>query len=257
MRRSRAGCGSSASRAPPLDGTTSETFVLAPAPAAPATLQLHGGPHSSSPSAAGIQALLPLLAAGAGIATVMPNPRGGDADDVLTALAAAAGLCDARAPTVSGWSYGAYLAAWLLVTTPRFVAGVVGSALTDLERFAATTDASGYLEHEVGSDPTRLRDHSPYHRITMAPAPVLLLHGTHDLRCPIEQSRRSLRRSGAKAATPNWSNTRPRRIPPRAARTSQTCSLARSLAWLTAAANYNGADGQQSSPQRGSRNNDP
>ena len=102
---------------------------------------------------------------------------------------------------VHGYSYGGYMASWIVGQTNRFKAAVVGAPCIDLFSMYGTSDIgvtfgemqwNSYLS-ELGGQPLdqlalKLLRRSP---ITYAPAvetPVLLLHGEADLRCPIGQS---------------------------------------------------------------------
>ncbi len=102
---------------------------------------------------------------------------------------------------VHGYSYGGYMASWIVGQTNRFRAAVVGAPCIDLFSMYGTSDIGvTFGEAQWNSDLSllngqpldqlalKLLRRSP---ITYAPAvetPVLLLHGEADLRCPIGQS---------------------------------------------------------------------
>lgn len=168
-------------------------------------VDLHGGPHGSHPNPAPAAWQLWAALAGAGHTIVLPNPRGSsgygidfqravvgdwagvDAEDVLTLVDLVVTVDGRRAPVgIVGWSYGAYLAAWLMATTDRFTAGVLGGVISDLDRFATSTDIPAYARHELGGAAAPRR--SPRSRVRRGMGTMLLLHAEGDRRCPVDQA---------------------------------------------------------------------
>lgn len=163
--------------------------------------------------------LLPRVLAGLGWTVLLPNPRGstgygiafqkavvgnwaeGDAQDIITAvrsLTASGDGSSTHRAAVMGWSYGGYLAAWLVATTDEFTTAVIGAPMADLLEMERTTDIPEYCHHELAAHPvgrgSLYRDRSPVHNMLPGRPPVLLLHATQDRRCPVDQSRRLLRK---------------------------------------------------------------
>ena len=137
-------------------------------------------------------------------------------EDYLDLMAAVDEVCrreyvDARRLGVHGYSYGGYMTTWAIGHTERFKAAVAGAPCIDLWSMYGTSDiAASFGEAQWSARPSggapetvamvnelaegvdslayRLLQRSP---ITFAPqvsAPVLLLHGEADARCPIGQS---------------------------------------------------------------------
>ncbi|WP_327582201.1 S9 family peptidase [Nonomuraea sp. NBC_00507] len=191
------------------DGTQVEGFVLrdetAQAPG-PLLLDVHGGPHNAwSPVFDGIHLYHQLLAArGWTVLTVNPRASDGYGEDFYTASIGAWGLADAQdllAPidvliadgvadperlAVTGYSYGGYMSCWLSATTGRFKAAIPGGCVSDLTSLSGTSDLGHLMKvHEYPGD---LVAQSPIAHVTDVTAPMLLLHGEDDDRCPVGQA---------------------------------------------------------------------
>ena len=102
---------------------------------------------------------------------------------------------------VHGYSYGGYMASWIVGQTNRFRAAVVGAPCIDLFSMYGTSDIGVTFGEAQWNSDLSLLNGQPLDQlalqllrrspITYAPAvetPVLLLHGEADLRCPIGQS---------------------------------------------------------------------
>ena len=175
----------------------------------PLVLDIHGGPNSAFYDAFN---LTQQVLATAGFLVLAVNPRGSttygnaftmavlgdwggeDYHDLMAAVDAVAArpYVDATRLGVHGYSYGGFMAAWIIGHTLRFNAAVVGAPCIDLPSMYGTSDI-GVSFGEVQWHGTRWEalalalERSP---LTYAPAvetPVLILHGEADLRCPIEQ----------------------------------------------------------------------
>lgn len=169
----------------------------------------HGGPTGASLAAFNAAAQ---FFAGNGYAVLQPNFRGStnygqafvsanidnwgvtDYDDVMTGVdhAIAMGWADPERLICYGWSYGGYLAAWIVTQTDRFRAVSPGAGLTNLYSMYSTNDLQDYLASFFGGTPWtatgNYREHSPITYAADVTSPVLLMHGGADTRVPPEQS---------------------------------------------------------------------
>lgn len=196
------------------DGTSLDGWILYPPEykqdkSYPLLLLIHGGPHGAyGPTFmfTGQQF------ARAGYIVFYTNPRGsesygqefaacidgnwGDVDytDIMDGV-------DALMDRVSlhtgklfahGWSYGGYMACWIPTQTHRFRAICAGASVTNLASGYGTSDITLADEWEYGGKPWRdtlhLMKHSPLGHVENVQTPMLLIHGEHDLRCPIGQT---------------------------------------------------------------------
>jgi dipeptidyl aminopeptidase/acylaminoacyl peptidase len=186
---------------------------------APVVLMLHGGPESAhSPEyAPEIQLLL-----ARGIAVLAPDIRGssgygrafqratnrdwgaGDVRDVLDCVAflRTTGWADADRLGVLGGSYGGYLTLACLTQHPElWRAGIELFGPADL--VADFAEVPPYWRHRVAGwigdaddpvDRARLTAVSPIHHLERLTAPLLVVHGVHDVRVSPEQSSRLVAR---------------------------------------------------------------
>jgi len=196
------------------DGTEIESFVIRPASGSSRPkllLDVHGGPHGWHPSPAARVWALQQVAASAGYAVVLPNPRGSlgygakfteavvrdwggaDFDDIVGAVdaAVAATGADPEQQYLWGYSYGGYMASWAVGHTDRFRAAVIGAPVGDLVSMALTSDITGFSVFENGhpfEDAQLLRDRSPVTHLANATTPSLVFVHDGDLRCPPSQA---------------------------------------------------------------------
>ena len=176
----------------------------------PLVMDIHGGPNGAFyDSFATTQQVL----ATAGYVVLAVNPRGSSTygDDFMTAVLEDWGgedyldLMGALDQTIErpyvddtrlgvhGYSYGGFMTTWILGHNDRFTAGVVGAPCTDLYSMYGTSDiGTSFGEIQWGGS---VMDHadellrrSPITYASNVNAPVLLLHGESDYRCPISQS---------------------------------------------------------------------
>ncbi|ROR91600.1 S9 family peptidase [Nocardioides aurantiacus] len=174
----------------------------------PVLLHIHGGPHAQYDWALFDEAQ---VAAGAGYAVVMCNPRGSagygpdharaiehamgtlDADDVLAFLdhALAADLpLDADRVGVVGGSYGGYLTATLTTRTDRFVAAVVERGYLDATSFVGSSDIGWFFPGGYHGSADAAAQQSPLTHVDGVTTPTLVIHSEHDWRTPVEQGQR-------------------------------------------------------------------
>ena len=177
----------------------------------PTVFSLHGGPHAADEDRYSAMRATWL---DAGFAVVHVNYRGStgygsawrdaiegrpgltELEDVAAVhdWAVASGLSDPAQCVVEGWSWGGYLTLLALGTQPqRWAAGVAGVPVADY--LAAFEDEMeplrAYDRALFGGSPEELpelyRECSPLTYVEQVSAPVLLLAGENDPRCPIRQ----------------------------------------------------------------------
>jgi dipeptidyl aminopeptidase/acylaminoacyl peptidase len=177
----------------------------------PAAFILHGGPHAADEDRfSGVRAAW----VDAGFAVVEVNYRGStgygtrwrdaiEGNPGHTELADVAavhdwavrtGLADPARCVVNGWSWGGYLALLALGTQPRrWAGGVAGVPVADyLTAYADEMEQLRAFDRALfgGSPeqlPERYRAASPRSYVDQVRAPVLVLAGENDPRCPIRQ----------------------------------------------------------------------
>ena len=176
----------------------------------PLVLDIHGGPNGAF-----YDSFVPLqqVLATAGHLVLAVNPRGSstygndfmlavlkdwggeDYQDLMAAvdLVSERPYVDASRLGVHGYSYGGYMTSWIAGHTDRFRAAVAGAPCIDLFSMYGTSDIGvSFGEVQWGGSlvdaATELIKHSPITYASNVTAPVLLLHGEADARCPIGQS---------------------------------------------------------------------
>ena len=106
----------------------------------------------------------------------------------------ARGIADPARSVVAGWSWGGYITLLVHGMHPdRFVAGVAGVPVADYP--AAYRDESPLLQAYdralLGGSPDDvpqlMKERSPLEYVDRVRAPLLLLAGEHDSRCPLPQ----------------------------------------------------------------------
>jgi len=175
----------------------------------PLVLNIHGGPNSwygYAPSA------MDRALAAAGFLVVYSNPRGSGSygreftqqvirdwggEDYLDLMAVLDAVlerpyADVDRLGVYGYSYGGFMAAWVIGHTDRFKAAVVGAPVVDLGSFYGTADIGHtFGPMQIGAMPyeavEEYRFRSPITYLNDAKTPVLILHGEQDQRVPIGQ----------------------------------------------------------------------
>jgi acetyl esterase/lipase len=121
-------------------------------------------------------------------------------DDLL-----ARGIADPARSVVAGWSWGGYLTLLMHGMHPdRFIAGVAGVPVADY--VSAYADESPLLQAYdralLGGTPDDvpqlMKERSPIEYVDRVTAPLLLLAGEHDSRCPLPQILRYVERLKAR-----------------------------------------------------------
>ncbi len=196
----------------PGRGGPIETWIASPAGAGneplPAIVDIHGGPLGAWTPAPHIEVV---LLAAAGYRVILPNIRGSagygrdwirpqlgdwggvDAEDVHAAVdhVLNLGLAEEGRLGAFGLSYGGFLVNWLLGTTDRFRAGVSEAGVTNQVSDWANSD-SGVDYNRMALlgaplDPegvAKLWRQSPLSNVANIRAPLLILQGEADQRCP-------------------------------------------------------------------------
>jgi dipeptidyl aminopeptidase/acylaminoacyl peptidase len=113
--------------------------------------------------------------------------------DVLVAE----GVVDPRRAVIEGWSWGGYVTLLAVGTEPdRFVAGMAGIPVGDyvMCHEDCSPPQQAWDIATLGGTPEQLpdlyRERSPITYVERVRAPVLIIAGTNDSRCPIRQVRR-------------------------------------------------------------------
>lgn len=202
------------------DGERVQYWIMKPAglaegARAPVVLEIHGGPMAMwGPSVFSMWHEFQMLCS-RGFAVVYANPRGssgygyefqrgnhmnwgdGPAGDVLAALddaIARSPWIDPDRQFVTGGSYGGYLTAWIVAHTDRFRSAVAQRGVYDLTTFYGEGNAFMLVEHAMGGFPwesaTReaLARESPFTYVESITTPLLITHGSNDLRTGVTQS---------------------------------------------------------------------
>lgn len=154
----------------------------------------------------------PIVAASAGYAVILPNPRGSTGrgqrfiDGVngnawggacyrdLTAVAdqvAVRSDVDGARMVAMGGSFGGYMANWIGGQGHRFRAIVTHASIFSFRAFHGTTDYPAYFALEMGGPPwDDAIDYAKYSPDTFAgrwKTPTLIIHGEKDYRVPISE----------------------------------------------------------------------
>lgn len=202
------------------DGLSVQSWVMNPINAQngrkyPFVLDIHGGPHAMwGPGEFSMWYEFQLLCAW-GYGVVYSNPRGssgygyafqkanfkdwgdGPASDVLAALDDAIEtnpFVDKDRLLITGGSYAGYLTAWIIAHDHRFKAAAAQRGVYDLTTFYGEGNAFNLVRHSFGGRPyepeTRklLDAQSPFTHVTKIKTPLLILHGSEDLRTGVTQS---------------------------------------------------------------------
>jgi dipeptidyl aminopeptidase/acylaminoacyl peptidase len=115
------------------------------------------------------------------------------------------GVADSDRLGVMGWSYGGFMASWIITQTRRFKAASIGAPVTNLMSFTGTTDIPGFVSDYMGvefwDDLAAYAGHSAMFNIKGVTTPALIQQGERDIRVPIGQGYElynALKRQGTK-----------------------------------------------------------
>ncbi|MCS7024283.1 MAG: S9 family peptidase [Bryobacteraceae bacterium] len=192
----------------------------------PWVLEMHGGPSAMwGPGEFTMWFEFQLLCAW-GYGVTYSNPRGssgygyefqkanyrdwgpGPASDVLAALDASIRenpLVDAGRLFLTGGSYAGYLTAWIVAHDHRFRAAAAQRGVYDLRTFYGEGNAFRLVKYHFGGYPYEpeiqriLEEQSPFTHVARIRTPLLILHGSEDLRTGVSQSEmlyRALKQQG-------------------------------------------------------------
>jgi dipeptidyl aminopeptidase/acylaminoacyl peptidase len=180
----------------------------------PLLVEEHGGPTGASDNDFKASSTSPgQVWAGRGWAVLYPNPHGstgygakfmrsnikdlGGADfrDIMDGVddVIRLGIADSSKMAFEGWSYGGYMAAWVVGHTSRFKAARMGAGMSDLASMYGTTEIPGYIGMFAGGMPSAqtralYTTMSPITYADRVTTPLLILHGASDPRVPPGQA---------------------------------------------------------------------
>ncbi|MFQ5999827.1 MAG: alpha/beta fold hydrolase [Candidatus Bathyarchaeia archaeon] len=179
-------------------------------PPYPAVVWPHGGPwwqtydtwnpYLQSISQSGFAVLAPNFRGSTGYGAEFRNldlsdPGGGDLEDVVSGAEwlGKQSEIDSSKIAIMGGSYGGFMTLIALTKKPEvFAAGVAVVPVTDWLEMYELSDAAfrRFMEELFEGPPDKkeelYRDRSPITYISQIKAPVLIIHGRHDSRCPIQ-----------------------------------------------------------------------
>jgi dipeptidyl aminopeptidase/acylaminoacyl peptidase len=181
----------------------------------PTIVYPHGGPHSRDSWR--FDPMVQFMAS-RGFAVVQVNFRGSTGygkewyeaglrnwgtvmvDDVTSATkwAVAEGIADPAHVCIVGWSFGGYAALMSAVRANELYRCVVSIAgVSDLRLLANewrfSYGGKNWAEYALGDDSSELKAGSPSRSAAKIRAPVLLIHGDHDIQAGVDHSRRMAR----------------------------------------------------------------
>jgi len=160
--------------------------------------------------------------ASAGIAVLMPMPRGGsgyglegfrkivrswgegDFRDIMAGVdhLIERGLADPERLGVMGASYGGFMTNWIVTQTDRFKAASTAASISDIADLYYLSDAGEVTEEYFGlpwEETALYGKYSPITHVEAVKTPLLIQHGESDRRVPVQQAEkfyRALRKLG-------------------------------------------------------------
>ena len=189
----------------PLDYDASKRYPL--------ITSIHGGPEGAYTQSFMVSySEFPHLYAARGYASFFPNFRGssnygaefasanvgdlggGDYQDIMSGVdfLIERGIADPQRLVIKGYSYGGYMAGWIIGHTARFKAAVFGAGLSNAISYYSTADIQFSRETLHQGTPWRnnqnMIERSPVFYLQNAKTPSLIFHGEKDERVPLGQS---------------------------------------------------------------------
>ena len=202
---------------PTFDGRDIEALLYEPARSGsdrrgPAIVVVHGGPtwqwfDEFEPvcqflASQGFVLILPNIRGSMGYGAAFRDLNlmdlgGGDLQDVVAAAHYLGSLpnVDSSRVGITGISYGGYMTFQALTRTPEvWAAGCAEAGITDwLAGYELESPALQHLDRVLLGDPVQnaalWKDRSPLYFADRMRAPLLIIHSTHDPRCPIVHAR--------------------------------------------------------------------
>jgi dipeptidyl aminopeptidase/acylaminoacyl peptidase len=109
--------------------------------------------------------------------------------DSATDYAVAQGWADPARLTIFGWSAGGFMTSWTVTQTHRYKAAIEGAGITDWLSFIPTSDTwqTDYDARLQEKDPTPMLKFSAVMFADKVSTPLLILHGSADVRVPTFQ----------------------------------------------------------------------
>lgn len=187
----------------------------------PLLLAIHGGPEGvwtqhyvGGCESGGSSTLVPCWGslASQGFVVFQPNPRGSsgygskfltanyadwgghDYQDIMSGIdyLIQQGIADPKHLALSGWSYGGYMASWIVTQTNRFKVAVDGAGITNLISMVGTTDLTRnineYFAQPFWANHSLYLQRSPIMYVNKIATPLLIVHGDADDRVPLGQA---------------------------------------------------------------------
>ena len=193
-----------------------------PAKRLPLVVYVHGGPNGSITyglfpqfmhSIGQVEPYPVEAMASAGMAVLMPMPRGGqgyalrglhgidnawgegDFKDIMAGVdfLIEDGLADPDRLGVMGASYGGYMTDWIVTQTSRFKAASAMCSISDIADLYYLSDAGDITRAYFGfpwEAPEAYAKHSAISHVTEVKTPLLIQHGENDRRVPIMQAQK-------------------------------------------------------------------
>jgi dipeptidyl aminopeptidase/acylaminoacyl peptidase len=196
------------------DGAAVQSYLVRPpGERPPVMLWIHGGPIHHTVDGWHWR-WNPLVAAAAGYAVALPNPRGStgfgqefvegiwnnrwgdqcyrDLMAVTDALEQRSDVDGSRIAALGG-SFGGYMANWIGGNTTRYRCLVTHASIYSFPIFHGTTDWPAWLTLEMGSSPydddrDGYERFSPHRHVARWKTPTLVIHGERDYRVPISEA---------------------------------------------------------------------
>jgi dipeptidyl aminopeptidase/acylaminoacyl peptidase len=180
--------------------------------ALPLLVVVHGGPTGTWSWAFVSAWGWPQMLASDGFVVLLPNPRGssgrgqefaranlgdmggGDLKDILAGVDALVrdGIADDARVSITGGSYGGFMASWAVTQSDRFAASLPFAVVTDWTSFHYTTNIGQFDALFLQGDPNDpagpYPKWSPVFHAHKCKTPTLILHGEDDLCTPLPQA---------------------------------------------------------------------